>query len=239
MSLTKVQLTAYEDKELTKKFGEPFSLPINPEQLSQSFKVEYEKEQAAGSQQTDPKFKYTPPQELKLDFTFDGTGVVKDNDSPGGFQQDVTTKVTTLLNLAYVMNSNTHKPNYLRITWGNFPFNNRNVFDCLLSNLQINYTLFDPTGKPLRAKISATFCSYVEQDFRVREEGKESPDVTHRRKVTASDTLPLMVNDIYGDPSYYLAVAKVNGLVNFRNLAANTNLQFPPVEKSQPEKSQQ
>ena len=233
MSLTKVQLTAYEDKALSKQFGEPFFLPINPEQLSQSFKVEYEKAQAQGSQQTDPKFKYTPPQEIKLDFTLDGTGVVRDSAQPGNVQQDVTTQVQTLLNLAYVMNSSTHKPNYLRMTWGNFPFNNRNVFDCLLTDLQINYTLFDPTGKPLRAKISSTFCSYVEQDFRVREEGKESPDVTHRRKVTASDTLPLMVYDIYGDPNYYLAVAKVNRLVNFRKLRTNSNLQFPPVEKSQ------
>ncbi|NEQ54963.1 MAG: LysM peptidoglycan-binding domain-containing protein [Leptolyngbya sp. SIO3F4] len=233
MSLTKVQLTAYEDKALTKAFGEPFNLPINPEQLSQSFKVEYEKGQAQGSQQTDPKFKFTPPQELKLDFTLDGTGVVRVNEQPGTFHQDVTTQVQTLLNLTYVMNSSTHKPNYLRITWGNFPFNNRNVFDCLLSDLQINYTLFDADGKPLRAKVSATFCSYVEQDFRIREEGKESPDVTHRRKVTASDTLPLMTYDIYGDPSYYLAVAKVNGLVNFRKIAANTDLQFPPVEKTE------
>lgn len=233
MSLTKVRLTAYEDKELIKSFGEPFDLPINPEQLSQSFKVEYEKEQAQGSQQTDPKFKFTPPQELKLDFTLDGTGVVPINKQPGKFHQDVTTQVQTLLNLTYVMNSSTHKPNYLRITWGDFPFNNRNAFDCLLSDLQVNYTLFDSDGKPLRAKISATFCSYVEQDFRIREEGKESPDVTHRRKVTASDTLPLMTYDIYGDPSYYLAVARVNGLVNFRKIATNTNLQFPPVEKTE------
>ena len=233
MSLTKVQLRAYEDKKLEKPFGAPFDLPINPDQLSQSFKVEYDKEQAAGSQQTDPKFKLTPPQELKLDFTLDGTGVVQVNEQPGKFHQDVTTQVQTLLNLTYVMNSSTHKPNYIRITWGNFPFNNRNVFDCLLSDLQINYTLFDGDGKPLRAKVSATFCSYVEQDFRIREEGKQSPDVTHERKVTAGDTLPLMVADIYGDPSYYLAVARVNGLVNFRNLATNTNIQFPPVEKTE------
>lgn len=233
MSLTKVKLIAFEDKTFNKEVGQ-FDLPINPEQLSQSFKVEYEKEQAQGSQQTDPKFKFTPPQELKLDFTLDGTGVVAINEQPGQFHKDVTTQVQTLLSLAYTMNSSTHKPNYLRIVWGNFPFHNGDVFDCLLSDLQVNYTLFDPTGKPLRAKLSATFCSYVAQELRVRKEGKESPDVTHRRKVTAGDTLPLMVNDIYGEPDYYLQVAKVNGLVNFRKLAANTNLRFPPLSRTEP-----
>jgi nucleoid-associated protein YgaU len=101
-----------------------------------------------------------------------------------------------------------------------------------LKDLQINYTLFAPDGKPLRAKISATFVNYIEQVRRVREEGKKSPDVTHLRKVKAGDTLPLMTHEIYADPSYYLQVAKVNGLVNFRRLAANTDLRFPPIERT-------
>ncbi len=235
MALTKVKLTAYEDKSFAsnKKIGE-FDLPINPEQLTQAFKVEYDREQPQGSQRNDPKFKFTPPEELKLDFTLDGTGVIPINGSPGEFHKDVTTQVRTFLDLAYSMNSKTHKPNYLRIVWGNFPFVERDGFDCLLTDLQINYTLFDQTGSPLRAKLSATFTGYVEQNRRVQEEGKQSPDVTHQRKVKAGDTLPLMVYDIYGTPDYYLQVAKVNGLVNFRRLAANTDLRFPPLEKTEP-----
>ncbi|MUG97761.1 LysM peptidoglycan-binding domain-containing protein [Scytonema sp. UIC 10036] len=232
MALTKVKLQVYTDKAFRDKLGE-FELPINPEQFSQSFKVEYNRQQAQGSQRNDPEFKFTHPEELKLDFTFDGTGVVAVNNKPGEFHKDVTGQVQTFLDLVYNMNSETHKPNFLRLLWGEFSFGERNGFDCVLTDLQINYTLFDPTGKPLRAKLSATFSAYVEQGRRVREEGKESPDVTHRRKVTAGDTLPLMTHRIYGDPTYYLQIAKVNGLINFRRLAANTDLRFPPLEKTQ------
>jgi len=146
----------------------------------------------------------------------------------------VTQKVQDLLQLIYVMNPDTHKPNFLRLLWGDFSFGNSSGFNCLLKDLQINYTLFSPEGKPLRAKLSATFMRYVEPELRVREEGKNSPDVTHLRKVKAGDTLPLMTYDIYRDPTYYLQVAKVNGLVNFRRLKNNQDLRFPPLLEAEP-----
>ncbi|MBD2604438.1 LysM peptidoglycan-binding domain-containing protein [Scytonema hofmannii FACHB-248] len=230
--LTKVKILAYEDKRFQSKHGE-FDLPINPEQFSQAFKVEYDLAQAQGSQGNDPRFKFTRPEELKLDFTFDGTGVVPIKGKANTFYKDVAGQVQEFLNVVYTMKNNTHKPNFLRLLWGNFSFGNKNGFDCILKDLQINYTLFSPDGKPLRAKISATFVNYIEQERRLREEGKQSPDVTHIRKVTAGDTLPLMTHRIYGDQSYYLQVAKVNGLVNFRRLATNTDLRFPPLEKTE------
>jgi nucleoid-associated protein YgaU len=130
------------------------------------------------------------------------------------------------------MNSSTHKPNFLRLLWGDFSFGTRNGFDCILKNLSITYPLFDANGKPLRAKLSATFLNYIEQVRRVREEGKNSPDVTHLRKVKEKDSLPLMAHNIYGDASYYLQVAKVNGLINFRRLRTNQDLRFPPIDTS-------
>jgi nucleoid-associated protein YgaU len=235
--LTKVEIRAFEDKTYGKEIGK-FELPINPEQFSQAFKVEYDLQQAKGAQGNDPKFKFTQPEELKLDFTFDGTGVIPVSkqtaqaDQPRQFYKDVVSQVQAFLDLVYVMNNKTHKPNFLRLLWGNFSFGTKNGFDCILKDLQINYTLFAPDGKPLRAKISATFVNYIEQARRVREEGKKSPDVTHLRKVKAGDTLPLMAYDIYGDPSYYLQVAKVNGLVNIRRLETNTDLRFPPIQRT-------
>lgn len=235
--LTKVQIRAFEDKSYQKQIGQ-FELPINPEQLSQSFKIEYDQQQAKGSQGNDPKFKYTQPEELKLEFIFDGTGVIPVNQQspqagqPRQFHKDVVGQVQAFLNLAYVMNSKTHKPNFLRIVWGGFPFGNKDGFNCILKDLQISYTLFDRDGTPLRAKLSSTFVDYVEQQRRVRQEGKNSPDVTHIRKVKGGDRLPLMTYEIYGDSSYYLQVARANGLVNFRRVSTNTNLRFPPLQPS-------
>lgn len=232
MTLTKVKIEAFNKNDFTGRVGE-FKLPINPEQFTQSFKVENDRSQAQGAQGNDPKFKYTRPEELKLDFTLDGTGVVPINDKPGEFYRDFLTQLQNFLNVVYTMDGETHRPNFLRLIWGNFSFNNRDGFDCVLSDLQINYTLFAPDGTPLRAKLSATFLSYTELKRRLREENRRSPDVTHMRKVMAEDTLHLMTYRIYNDPAYYLQVAKANGLVNFRHLATNTDLRFPPLEKTE------
>ena len=239
MTLTKVKIQAFKNNKFTDKIGE-FALPINPEQFTQSFKVDHDRSQAHGSQGNDPKFKYTRPEELKLDFTFDGTGVVPINKKPGEFQRDEPDKfyndliaqLQAFLGVVYTMDGETHRPNFLRLIWGNFSFNNQNGFNCVLTDLQINYTLFAPDGKPLRARLSATFLSYVELKRRLKKENKRSPDVTHVRKVIGGDTLPLMTYRIYDEPTYYLQVAKANGLVNFRNLSTNKDLRFPPLEKT-------
>ncbi|AFY70350.1 hypothetical protein Pse7367_2082 [Thalassoporum mexicanum PCC 7367] len=229
--LIKVEIRAFKDKSFSQPLGK-FELPVNPEQFSQSFRVAYDQQQAAGSQGTDPEYKATKPEELVLNFTFDGTGVLPVKIKPKTFHKDVNSQVEELLKVVYLMNSETHKPNFLRLLWGNASFGDQNSFDCLLKDLTIDYTMFATDGKPLRAKLKGTFISYVETKRRIREEGKRSPDVTHVRTVKARDSLPLMTQRIYGDQSYYLQVAKVNGLVNFRRLKPTTDLQFPPIDKT-------
>jgi nucleoid-associated protein YgaU len=58
-----------------------------------------------------------------------------------------------------------------------------------------------------------------------------SPDLTHSVNVKDGDILPLMTHKIYKNQHYYLQVAKVNKLKNFRRLNAGTTLTFPPITK--------
>ena len=50
-------------------------------------------------------------------------------------------------------------------------------------------------------------------------------------EVKAGDNLPAMCRDIYGDASYYLQVAEINELTDFRNLSPGAKLLFPRLEK--------
>jgi nucleoid-associated protein YgaU len=70
----------------------------------------------------------------------------------------------------------------------------------------------------------------VEDTLRVAEERKNSPDLTHRRIVREGDHLSLMCHSIYGDPGYYLEVARFNRLNNYRQLKAGQELLFPPLK---------
>jgi hypothetical protein len=47
--------------------------------------------------------------------------------------------------------------------------------------------------------------------------------------VQIGDTLPELCKQIYDESSYYVQVAKYNGLNKFRNLRPGSQLIFPPV----------
>ena len=40
-----------------------------------------------------------------------------------------------------------------------------------------------------------------------------------------------MTDRLYDDPTYYLQVARANGLTNFRRLRTGSDLVFPPVRE--------
>jgi nucleoid-associated protein YgaU len=79
--------------------------------------------------------------------------------------------------------------------------------------------------------VQAKFKGFVEDNLRVARENNSSPDLTHVRMVKEGDTLPLMTYRIYGDPKYYLEVAKANKINNFRKLKTGDIIIFPPLTK--------
>jgi nucleoid-associated protein YgaU len=101
----------------------------------------------------------------------------------------------------------------------------------MLSELNVEYKLFRPNGSVLRAVAKAKFIEFIEKEELAAIQNNKSPDLTHIRMVQEGDTLPLMTYRIYGDSKYYLHVAKVNGLANFRKLSPGQQIYFPPLQK--------
>jgi nucleoid-associated protein YgaU len=91
--------------------------------------------------------------------------------------------------------------------------------------------MFRPDGVPLRAVITAAFTENSDDQTRVAVEQKQSPDLTHLRITRAGENLPMLCNQIYGDPRLYLRVAQANGIDDFRNIPPGTRVFFPPLEK--------
>ncbi|NER12056.1 hypothetical protein GWK08_01260 [Leptobacterium flavescens] len=225
--LVKVLIHAYEDEEFRNKSGispNPISLPVNPESFTQNFKVELNQQQGQGNQGTNPDYKGTKPEELKLDFIFDGTRTIEGY-KYNGDDHSVKSELEIFMNTVYNMNGEIHRPHFLQVQWGNF------MFPCILSNLDLNYTLFKPNGDPLRVKASTTFLNYVAQRERVARERRRSPDLTHVRQVKSGDRLDLMTHKIYKDSNYVTRVAKANGLTTFRKIKPGRELVFPPIDK--------
>jgi hypothetical protein len=91
--------------------------------------------------------------------------------------------------------------------------------------------MFDMFGLPIRAKISATFTERTPKGLYNILSMLSSPDLTHYVQVKEWDLLPFLTYNVYKNQNYYLQVAKVNKLKNFRKLTAGSTLTFPPISK--------
>ena len=232
-NISKLVIHAFSDKEFKNELtGSLFTAPINPESFTKNFKVELDSRTPHGSSGVDPNFKSSGPQELKLEFILDGTGTMegyKGIKNKEGKEASVHDQLENFLKCVYDYDGEIHKPHYLIVFWGS-----EIKFPCVLSNLEVNHTLFDNSGFPVRVKISATFMGYLTDKSRLALKQVHSADLTHYQKVKQGDRLDLMAYTIYNDPKYFLEVAYVNKLSSVRNIKAGINLNFPPLDQLGP-----
>jgi hypothetical protein len=145
------------------------------------------------------------------------------SDKDSGYQ--VENEIKKFNDFVYKRDGTIHRQPHLLLIWGTL------TFPCILTSTTYRYTLFKPDGTPLRA---VSTCRFSESRSRVETglaANDQSPDLTHLREVKEGDTLPLMSHRIYGKTDFYLEVARVNKLVNFRRLQAGFRIAFPPVDK--------
>ena len=224
--LEKLLILAFESSEDAERGSkteakETFETLINPETYTLEYKVKTSDGQGQGSSGAQAKFEYTLPEELTFEFLFDNTGIMDGKAKKEGVSEDVDRFRKMLTGYQ----GNSHEPYHLKLVWGSLVFTGRAV------ELALTHKLFNPDGQPIRTVAKVKFKKSVEDKKRARKENKKSADLTHQRKVKAGDTLPLLCHRIYGDPKYYLEVARVNSLGNFRSLVPGTDLVFPPIDK--------
>jgi hypothetical protein len=230
MKLEKLTFKAYERADRRRPIGE-FKALYNPGSFSQRYEIEYGKQQGLGASSRKLKYIYSTPQELRLKLILDGTGVHDTGDGLFGRSDPVSEQINAFLALAYQMNGAIHEPNFLTVEWGGGR-NGALNFSGRLKSVDIVYTTFERDGSPLRAELDIVLLSDQDTTKRSALERKSSPDLTHSRIVKSGDTLPLLTKEIYGSSRYYLRVAQVNGLDDFRNLQPGQEIFFPPLDRS-------
>lgn len=226
--LEKMLILAYNDSKAAESGGKQdadatFEVMVNPESFTHDYRLKFsEIKQGHGTSGTQLKYEYTEPEELTLEFIFDSSGIID-----GKPRDSIVKDIQDLKEILIDYKGDIHEPRHYKVLWGG-----NNVYKGRVKDLNITYKLFSPNGKPLRALVKVKFISSVEGEKQALKENKKSPDLTHHRRVKAGDTLHLMCKRIYGDASYYLQVAEVNKLGNFRRLAPGQELLFPPIDKT-------
>jgi hypothetical protein len=218
MTQQKLTVVAYSDENFTSKVSgaNTYSVQINPESYTHNHSTRYNPGKTSDTAGNTIKYDGIQPERLSFSFYLDGTGVVS--------TLDVSAQIKAFKQVAYKYNGTIHSPNYLQVIWGTFAFRGK------LTQLDIEYTLFDTNGMPLRAKLAASFEEYLSPDDIAKRSAKNSPDMTHVRQAIVGDTLPLMCQRIYGDSRYYLMVANHNGLTRLRELEPGQSIVFPPLQ---------
>jgi len=214
--MTKLKVLAYSDPEYSSQVGEYDAL-VNPENYKIKKEQEYNTgDTTDGSSAKTARYKGSGNSYFELILFFDGTGVIT-NDS-------VETQINQVKDIVYTYNGDIHEPNYIKVYWGT-----QSLFQGRLQSWNVNYTMLDMDGTPLRAEVTIILIYSVSTQKKALEEKKNSSDLTHVRTVLDGDSLPLMCYRIYGDSSYYMKVARYNNLSSFRSIKPGDNIVFPPV----------
>lgn len=202
--------------------GGGFEAFINPEHISMSKEIQMANQPVGNTAGSASQIQGYNNDTLTFDLYFDGTGVAAGS---GGSQEEVDAMIDALDKVIFKYEGSYHRPNYLVVAWASW------MFRCVCKTFTISYTMFKPSGAPLRAKVSLSLQGHIDIDTRKMQANNSSPDLSHVITVREGDRLPLLCKDVYGDYVYYQQVAEYNLLTNFRNLEVGSQLVFPPLGK--------
>ena len=200
-----------------------FTVMLNPADLKRSCSISYSQGKALGSHKQEPKFSSVGKETLAFSIVIDATGAVP---APANTAvRDVATQLRELNDVVYRDVAAKKEISRVYLLWGTMSFHGR------LETMATNYTLFTPSGIALRAKVDLTFAGATSAKESELTAERSVQDMSTVVEIRQGDTLPLLCQSIYGDDSYYMDVARFNGLTNVRGpLVPGAMLMFPPLE---------
>lgn len=227
--LLKMLILSYNTDRDGNKIGIPVPYPVmyNPESFTKKVKTVLRSRRVTGDAGEEQEYGGNAADSVSFEFLFDATGgsVNSINGEAAKLLGGVDAEIELFLFLTSARDPSAHQSRKLTLVWGTF------IFDCILETASVNYTLFSSIGRPIRAKVSATFKGNKLRLLQAAFDKLFSADLTHVHVVKAGETLPLIAKKIYDDPSLYLEIAKINNLKNFRSLKPGMELILPPVNK--------
>lgn len=126
--------------------------------------------------------------------------------------RDLTGPVYKLLKVT----KETHAPPRCQLRWGAgeklLAFGTNEKPFCLLESVNEEFTLFSPSGVPLRAKLSVSFREAWTIDQQLAETPRQTGDRTKARALGAGQTLTHLAWQEYGDAGEWRPIADSNDL---------------------------
>ncbi|HEX8309327.1 MAG TPA: hypothetical protein VF645_13005 [Allosphingosinicella sp.] len=212
------------------KDGQPFEVSYNPTELAFTKTAQFADIAVPGLEAPIIQFVRGDAETLSLELFFDST-----DGGTGDGATSVTDKVMQFQKLVSVDGA-LHAPPIVRINWGDgLPGPaiatglRMTEVDVIVTSVARRYTLFNATGRPLRATVTLQMRVYWTIGEQTELLNYQSADHTRTHAVREGETLPLIAWDAYSDASKWRVIAEHNGLSQTRDLPAGLILQLPPV----------
>ncbi len=222
--LVRAKILIYGENGLAKK---TVSCTFNPSQYVIKNSVNYKEEQELGADLSRLLYLSGNKSELSLTLYFDSAtddgqelmvaGIAKDAAASA-----VTDKTEQLVKAMRVEGSQ-HRPSQVAFQWGNL------LFKGVITSLTETFTMFDPFGKPIRAKVDMTL--KAEEDLKTAKlsEPFESPDRTKVTTIIEGMSLWQLAYEEYGDCEKWREIARANHLMNPLDIRPGQKLKIPAL----------
>lgn len=158
---------------------------------------------------------------LSLELFFDVTEPV----DGGLFYTDVRHRTDEIVAMTRI-DPKLGRPPVCRVSWGNNAVSLDFPFTGVITSLSQNFTLFRPTGEPVRATLSVSFLEFLDPEV---DQHLTDPELT-TYVVRRGDSLPNIAAQMYGDATLWRVIAQANAIVDPRRLATGATLTIPKLD---------
>lgn len=198
----------------------------NPEKYSVTKGVQYAEIGIPGLDEPVLQFIRGQNEKITLDLFFDTT-----EQGMSGTVKDVRTLTSSVYSLLKV-NTATHAPPRFTVVWGNAKalFGQGSTSSlCVLESMNEEFSLFAPTGEPLRAKLTVTIRMASTVKLQFQETPRESPDRTKLVTVVRGQRITDIAYQEYGDATQWRPIADASRIANPRFLDPGSTVTVPSL----------
>jgi nucleoid-associated protein YgaU len=215
----------YQQAMLEIEHKSPIKCWFNPTQYSISQSNDWSVKQPTTKKDKGPpkgQFGGTHPKELSLDLLFDASDSSKD------VRKEVVNSLFDMMQPSEAMpgasSKNASRPPIVTFTWGEV------VLKAVVKQLSVQYTLFHPDGKPIRAAVKLTLMEVPAGGLEPQNPTTRA-DVAQAHVVRDGDTLASIAYSAYNDATQWRAIAEANGIDDPLTLERGRALAIPRLER--------
>lgn len=216
--------------------GAPIEAKINPTEITFSKNAQFAEVGIPGLDSPILQFVRGQTETLSFDLFFDTTDAGMD-----GSVEPVTKHTDRVYELVKI-DGELHAPPVVLFSWGDGGFpgslidddlasqRRKQRFQCVVDSVKQRFTLFSPSGVPLRATVSVSLKEYKTLQQQAQQLNLRSPDHTRAYVYQAGERLDRLAWKFYGKASEWRRIAEANNIDDPLTIQPGAVLELPPIQ---------